>query len=298
MQTGIGTVKEKKALTRSFKNLIKVCSLNLRQTDGLEEKDPHSEGGHGEVEMFSKSHTGIFFGVLLLVASIVSIVMFHMNYEGLVSLIVPVCDIVLNICLLLGCLIAFWRTKPLGYIKRPLTADDALLLVAMLGSVLLNLSIVIGVGSAVNSNQFNYTIEPIALGAALLSCVQTILQTLLIICSVRRYPLSAEHVKKMPGRGLFALLVVGNLAVWLLKTMVNTKGLDVKYLESFYGPIAWLLISNINYPWLLFFRFHSSVCFADIWHAAYTPLHSKFSGMAPRSSPMRSSPTRSSTMTI
>jgi len=156
----------------------------------------------------------------------------------------------------------------------------------MLGSVLLSLSIIIGAGIVVDINEFDSLLEPVDLAVALLSCVQTIVQTLLIICSVRRYPLSAEHVKRMRGRGLFrmrgrglfAFLVVGNLAVWLLKTMVNAKGMDVEFLEIFYGPVAWMLLSNINYPLLLFFRFHSSVCFADVWHVAYTPLQTKLSG--------------------
>ena len=42
--------------------------------------------------------------------------------------------------------------------------------------------------------------------------------------------------------------------------------------EDFYGTLAWLFILNINLPLQLFFFFHSSVCFADIWSMAYKPV--------------------------
>jgi hypothetical protein len=56
----------------------------------------------------------------------------------------------------------------------------------------------------------------------------------------------------------------------------------------FYGSIVWLLLVNINLPLLLFYRFHSSVCFADIWHVAYVPLDEDIA--AATSYPPQSSP--------
>ena len=46
--------------------------------------------------------------------------------------------------------------------------------------------------------------------------------------------------------------------------------------EDFYGTLAWLFILNMNLPLQLFFFFHSSVCFADIWSMAYKPVEPVF----------------------
>ena len=47
-------------------------------------------------------------------------------------------------------------------------------------------------------------------------------------------------------------------------------------MEDFYGILAWLFILNFNLPLQLFFFFHSSVCFADIWSMAYKPVQPDF----------------------
>lgn len=52
--------------------------------------------------------------------------------------------------------------------------------------------------------------------------------------------------------------------------------------EQFYGSGAWLLLTNINLPLLLFFRFHSSICFADVWTVAYKPIYHHVTTSAPR----------------
>ena len=46
--------------------------------------------------------------------------------------------------------------------------------------------------------------------------------------------------------------------------------------DEFYGTLAWLFILNFNLPLQLFFFFHSSVCFADIWSMAYKPVEPDF----------------------
>lgn len=102
-----------------------------------------------------------------------------------------------------------------------------------------------------------------------------LLQVILVMSGMRRYPSKASHVTDMPGRGLLTFLVVGNVAVWVFRT-VQAKELSLQKTQSvFYGDLAWLLLMNVNLPLLLFYRFHSSVCLADVWAIAYTPLHQK-----------------------
>ena len=77
----------------------------------------------------------------------------------------------------------------------------------------------------------------------------------------------------MPGRGFITFLVIGNVTVWILRTAL-VKALTSTAETEYYGALTWLLLLNINLPLSLFFRFHSSVCLADIWYTAYTsPVH-------------------------
>ena len=110
--------------------------------------------------------------------------------------------------------------------------------------------------------------DRLQLASSMLGMIQTAVQTLLILVSLRRYPVSLKDAKEMPGRGTLAFLILGNLSVWILRTVL-TKNLQLPVQDSFYGMVAWHLLMNINLPLLLFFRFHSSVCFADIWKVAY-----------------------------
>ncbi len=39
--------------------------------------------------------------------------------------------------------------------------------------------------------------------------------------------------------------------------------------EDFFGTTAWPIILNITLPLVVFYRFHSSVCMADMWSGCY-----------------------------
>ena len=92
---------------------------------------------------------------------------------------------------------------------------------------------------------------------------------LLTISGLRRYPLSQSHLELMPGRGVITFLIVANVTVWICRTAL-VKAISSQTMIEYYTILPWLLLSNINLPLLLFYRFHSSFCLADIWHSAYT----------------------------
>jgi len=92
---------------------------------------------------------------------------------------------------------------------------------------------------------------------------------LLTISGFRRYPLSPSHLEEMPGRGVITFLIVANVTVWICRTAL-VKALSSATMIDYYTTLPWLLLANINLPLLLFYRFHSSFCLADIWHSAYT----------------------------
>jgi len=90
---------------------------------------------------------------------------------------------------------------------------------------------------------------------------------------MRRYPSKLRHVVDMPGRSFIAFLVIGNVTVWIFR-IACVESLPSATQTEYYGTLTWLLLLNINLPLSLFFRFHSSVCLADILYTAFTsPVH-------------------------
>lgn len=63
--------------------------------------------------------------------------------------------------------------------------------------------------------------------------------------------------------------------MWAFGILLPVRYQLVNTQEEIYGALAWILIHTVAMPLLLFFRFHSSVCLADVWHAAYRPFEEK-----------------------
>lgn len=259
-------------LVKGLQNLIKVCSLASKSKE--DEKNSGSADSEEDAGILNKSHCGVFFGSLLFAGIIVTIVMFHLfqDEDTTPTVIYLTADIVLHSCLLFGCFLALVLIRPLAFVAKPMSVDDALLVIAMCGAVVYELLIIVATGATVDAMDFPG--DRLQLASSIISAVETLVQAMLILCAVRRYPASEEHVRTMPGRGTFTTLIVGNVSVWVLRTAL-VKSVDESTISDFYGDVAWLLLADVNLPLLLFYRFHCSVCFADVWHVAYTPLQSK-----------------------
>lgn len=67
------------------------------------------------------------------------------------------------------------------------------------------------------------------------------------------------------------LLIITNVAMWVIYSFSykSPDSLDERY--TFYGKVVWSILGHVSLPLIMFYRFHSSVCFADIWDSAYKP---------------------------
>jgi hypothetical protein len=276
-------------LAQGFQNLIKVSALNVILSSDTDPTSP-SDSESNESKTFAKSHVGLFFGVIIIAVALVSIVMFHIYNDELSSVVIfQVADICLHLSFLIACVMAFWLTNPLAHIDKPISVDDLMLLISMIGSVVFEIAVIVPTVEAISRNDDkHYIIDVLQLTCSILALVQNVCQAMLILFALRRYPATKEHVTKMPGRGWFAFLLIGSIGSWLLRSFLG-KSVNMATPSGFYGDVPWLLIMNINYPLLLFFRFHSSVCIADIWHVAYTPIHRKLPKICHQRPPMRRS---------
>lgn len=72
---------------------------------------------------------------------------------------------------------------------------------------------------------------------------------------------------------MITFLLVLNLAMWIVNTFGRKIAENHHIFQAYYTDLAWKIITHLSLPLIIFFRFHSTVCLADIWTNAYR-LHS------------------------
>lgn len=232
-----------------------------------------------EHEALSKAHTGFFVGALVMAGVVVSIILFHVkpensrSFNNLPTVIYLITDACLHGLLLVGCIVAFILMRPLAYVPKAISMDDVLIVIAMCGSLVLDLSIVLSASDFVRAriSRRSAVLDAARLASSVIAFAEVVIQALLLVFALRRYAARQQDVDRMPGRSVITMLIIGNVAVWIYRTVL-AKGINTYREKQFYGEIPWLLIVNINLPLSLFFRFHCGICFADVWHLAYRPL--------------------------
>ena len=247
-------------------------ALRKARKKGEDLIDLHYEGAEGG---FDKSHMGMFLGMVVLAGVIVSVVLFYYwgeypETEAQADLTFQISDIILNMILLIGTIIGMVKLYPLGFdLNRDNSIDNNLLIVSMMALVLLEMFSMLASFVAITwETSDNDTLNIMNATSGIVAVIQALLQTIFIIDGMRRHSINAEQIEKKPGRGTITFLIVANVAAWVFKTF-QEKNLSVQDEQLFFGDIAWALILNINLPLLLFYRFHSSICMAEIWHSAY-----------------------------
>ncbi|KOB73276.1 putative otopetrin [Operophtera brumata] len=105
----------------------------------------------------------------------------------------------------------------------------------------------------------------------IIKSIDVIVMTPLIMDGLRRCSNSKKLRRSKPGRELLMFLLIANVSMWLFNTFSykSPESLDERY--EFYGKVLWTVLGHISLPLIMFYRFHSSVCFADIWDSAYKP---------------------------
>lgn len=60
-----------------------------------------------------------------------------------------------------------------------------------------------------------------------------------------------------------------NISLWLINTFETQKTSSNSVMISFYAKSGWTTMVHSTVPLCIFYRFHSSVCFAEIWKNTY-----------------------------
>ncbi|XP_048267984.1 proton channel OtopLc isoform X2 [Bombus terrestris] len=217
----------------------------------------------------ARAHKGLFVGILILVLTIISLILFFVliSRPELVSFAVTevnVCELTLYGMSTLATLIGMFQMRKLRYDgTRNLELDNILLVAAQTGMFIYSTFTIIGA-------QFTLAKHTIlVLITALASVVQTTFQTIFILDASRRSVVTAKQIRRKPGREIVTFLLVTNLAMWAINTLEKSRAESHPVQLHFYGLWAWTIITHVSMPLAIFYRFHSTVCLCEVWKRAY-----------------------------
>lgn len=121
-----------------------------------------------------------------------------------------------------------------------------------------------------NSSQIDH-FKLITVALNIIVMIEVLVQTNFIIDGMRRCSESRYLRFKKPGRELITFAILLNITYWIVATF-ETKSVEQYKTEiEYYGPLPYMFISHTTLPVMLFYRYHSSVCLAEIWNRAYKP---------------------------
>ncbi|XP_031782086.1 proton channel OtopLc isoform X1 [Nasonia vitripennis] len=217
----------------------------------------------------ARAHKGLFLGILILVLTIISLILFFVltSRPELVNLAVTevnICELTLYGMSTLATMIGMCQMRKLRYDgNRNLELDNILLVAAQTGMFIYSTFTIIG---------SHFTLEKhtiLVLITALASVVQTTFQTIFILDASRRSVATAEQIRHKPGREIVTFLLVTNLAMWAINTLEKSRAESHPVQLHFYGLWAWTIITHVSMPLAIFYRFHSTVCLCEVWKKAY-----------------------------
>lgn len=180
-----------------------------------------------------------------------------------ISLMFFIGDIVLYFVGLIACAAALYRVRALRFISRDfLRLDDILLIVSFAGQLSYCIFTMVGMNATSIGSS-------LLLFVMILRLTQAFFQTILILLGLRLVTGSEKSQRQKPGRELITFLLIANIALWLVNTFESQRIMARSRHLEFFGGGVWPLIVHITVPLMIFYRFHSSVCFAEIWKNGY-----------------------------
>ncbi|KAH8040870.1 hypothetical protein HPB51_013040 [Rhipicephalus microplus] len=239
----------------------------------LEQKIDGPEGNHeityeSNVVISADCHAankGLFSGILVLLTSIITVIIFFVvlqgsNFKTVGGTIYNCQEGILTALGLLASIVAYFKVIQLDQNAHPVTFLDNFLLFIPLPFFFIHAILCI-MAELHLSDTFRIVLRVVAL-------VQIIIQTPVLVDGLRRCSNSHVLRYRKPGREIITFLLILNVTQWVVFTVQQKHIDDLIAAKLVYGNL-WSFIGHATIPLMLFYRFHSAVCLADIWQAAY-----------------------------
>lgn len=225
-----------------------------------------------------KANSGLFLGLLLLTSNVLGVFFFLFHDGGgeplssrLAIFIYFINDYIVQGLALIALVLVYIKMSKLTFTKGLESKfDQNLILIALVGHYLLFLFLLIpAIAASGKVPGVLNTYANLQIGICFLTLIEATVQVIFIVDGLRRRSANIAHFQNMPGRSVITFLILCNLSMWIINTF-ELKEIHRSYVHiEFYGQLAWIIIVHICLPLTIFFRFHSCICFAEIWQTAY-----------------------------
>ncbi|KAG5676950.1 hypothetical protein PVAND_006743 [Polypedilum vanderplanki] len=221
----------------------------------------------------SKAHRGMFAGILVIVFTIISLIMFFVLqeekiYKSAAIVEVTYCEVLLYLVTAAAVITAMYKMRDLKYSKLYLSGiglDCTLLVLAQSGVYIYSMFSLMGCYFTVNESSYSR----MGLLSESLSLIQTSLQTIFILNAWWRRTKGNQQNRTKPGREMITFLIVANMAIWFIFTLIKNHSSFRPTHLIFFGEWSWTIITHSTMPLAIFYRFHSTICLFEIWKTSY-----------------------------
>ncbi|CAF4124058.1 unnamed protein product, partial [Rotaria magnacalcarata] len=217
----------------------------------------------------SRASRGLLLGGIAFILAILTLIPAYILNSSLTIQITHLTELVLLLVSLLVVCISFFYTTKLYYDRQAHVDvfDQILILVTTVGDFAYSF---FGLFASIFIE--SYTIQLprfIEIAISFLSIIQTFLQSGFILDTLKRRPISKNEIRQKPGRELITALLLINLAIWMHDSLSAKKVKLNPIQNEYYNTQTWSIVQAFTSPLSIFYRFHSSVCLADIWQEVY-----------------------------
>lgn len=226
----------------------------------------------------SRTAEGLFAGFICLIVTVIAIALFnaYSSDKNVAQWIFSCTNMVFFLVSTFLVIFAFWRMKYLKFLMEDDDAEDdnaelldrILLVVGLMGELTFSIG---GLLSFINNMSTGLPL--IIFITNFLRLIQVIFQSgLLMVASRLRLEENNQHMLRYkPGKQVITMLLMMNCAQFLMNVFEAQKAGINDEMISMYGSYYWAIIVRGCSPLTIFYRFHSSACFAEVWKKTFRP---------------------------
>ncbi|ULT82941.1 hypothetical protein L5515_018145 [Caenorhabditis briggsae] len=226
----------------------------------------------------SRTAEGLFAGFACIIITIIAIALFnaYSTDKNVAQWIFSCTNMIFFLISTFLVLFAFWRMKYLKFLMEDDDAEDdnaelldrILLVVGLMGELTFSIG---GILSFVNN--ISVGLPLIIFITNVLRLIQVTFQSgLLMVASRLRLEEGDQHMLRYkPGKQVITMLLMMNCAQFLMNVFEAQKAGINDEMISMYGSYYWAIIVRGCSPLTIFYRFHSSACFAEVWKKTFRP---------------------------
>ncbi|GAA54838.1 otopetrin [Clonorchis sinensis] len=262
---------------------------------------PFRSNRHLAANYCHRSHTGLFLGLMLFIASVIGIISSVSNKRITLLNFIPhiyqYSKIIMLSVSMIACLLAIVQTHQMKFrrTKTGETFEYNLLGLGLVGCLTYHMLLFVPalewivhvmlyqsqvtlldnhnaghVGLSTPGSEKWAAVAILYIVKSTLEILQAVSQFFFIVEASRRGPCCKKQALIKPGRSAIVFLLITNLALWLINTCeIRQAEHQLRLHREYYGLRTWSVITCCFIPLIIFFRFHSTICLAQVWSTLY-----------------------------